>query len=55
MARTSEIPTSEPGSVPTMGRGVQLLLLALGADLAGLLRGDVETDAEGLEDGLTPR
>ena len=27
MARTSEIPTSEPGSVPTMGRGVQLLLL----------------------------
>ena len=31
MARTSEIPTSEPGSVPTMDRGVQLLLLALGA------------------------
>ena len=31
MARTSEISTSEPGSVPTMGRGVQLLLLALGA------------------------
>ena len=27
MARTSEISTSEPGSVPTMGRGVQLVLL----------------------------
>ena len=31
MARTSEISTSEPGAVPTMGRGVQLVLLALGA------------------------
>lgn len=33
MARTSEISTTEPGSVATMGRGVQLALLLAGAVL----------------------
>lgn len=31
MARTSEIPAARPDSVPTMGRGLQLLLLAAAA------------------------